>query len=103
MFFLSTVYTFCIISFTDGVNLGTYCENFRFYCENLRIYCDNLLTRFCTNDEINSKVWKRSFRLFNPISIHLLNFVANHQKLQITRFLLNIHASCGGIVCFDKS
>ena len=27
MYFLSNLRTFCIISFTDSVNLGTYCEN----------------------------------------------------------------------------
>ena len=29
---LCNLRTFCAISFTDGVNLGTYCENKRTYC-----------------------------------------------------------------------
>ena len=32
---------FCVFFFTDGVNLGTYCENLRTYC-----------VTFCTNVEI---------------------------------------------------
>ena len=47
-----------MISFTDRVNLGTYCENLRTNC-----------VRFCANDEINSKMWKtRAFHRFNPFS-----------------------------------
>ena len=46
MYILSNLRTFCVISFTDGVNLSTYCENLRTYC-----------VRFCTNVEINSKVF----------------------------------------------
>ena len=42
MLFLSNLSTFCIISFTDGVNLATYCENLKEYC-----------VRLCENDEIN--------------------------------------------------
>ena len=67
MYFLSNLRTFCVISFTEGVNLGTYCDNLRSYC-----------VRFCTNVEINSKVWKtRPFYWFDPISNHLHIVVAN--------------------------
>ena len=38
MYFLSNLRTFCIISFTDGVSLGTCCENFCTFC-----------VRFCWN------------------------------------------------------
>ena len=47
MYFLSNFRTFCIISFTDIVSLGTCCENFRTLC-----------VRFCTNVEISNTVWK---------------------------------------------
>ena len=40
----SQLRTFCVISFTNCVNLGTYCENLRTYC-----------VRFFTNVKINSK------------------------------------------------
>ena len=79
MDFLSYLRTFCVISFSDGVNLGTYYENLRSYC-----------VRFCTNDKINSTVWKtRAFHWFNPISNHLGTFVANWQLSQNMRFLRN--------------
>ena len=40
MYFLTDLRTFFIISFTDGANLGTYCEHLRTY-----------YVRFCTNVE----------------------------------------------------
>ena len=60
---LSNLRFFCVISFTDGVNLCTYCENLCTYS-----------LRFCTNVEINSKMWRKnkSFSLFNLISNHSL-------------------------------
>ena len=57
MYFLSNIRTFCIISFTDNVDLGAYCEILRTYC-----------VRFCTNVAINSKAWKtRAFHWFNRL------------------------------------
>ena len=67
MYFLSNLRTCCITLFADGVNLVTYCENLRTYS-----------VIFCTNAEINRKVWKtRVFHWFNSISNHLPTVVAN--------------------------
>ena len=60
MFFLSNFRTFCVISFSDGVNLGTYC------------------VIFCTFVEINSLV-----RYFLPPKLldhdfFLTNFIFLH-------------------------
>ena len=51
MYFLRSLRTFCIISLTFGVNLGTYCEHSCTYC-----------VRFCAYVEINS-VKNKSFSL----------------------------------------
>ena len=76
-YFLSNSPTFCEISFTDVVNLVTYCENLR--------------TLF-TPVEINSKesVKKIAFHWYNLISNHLRSTVANFKQIsRITRFLRN--------------
>ena len=52
IYFLSNLSTFCIISYTNGVNLGTYCEKLHTYC-----------VRFRKNVVINRKVWKQKFSL----------------------------------------
>ena len=69
MHFLSNLRTFCVILFTDGVNLGTYCENLRTSC-----------VIFCTNVEIKTNVWKtRAFHWFIPLqTICRLNALLLH-------------------------
>ena len=52
----------------------------------------NCCVRFCTNVEMNSKVWKtRAVHWFNPISNHLRIFVLNCFELRV--FWCNIFAS----------
>ena len=75
MNYLSNLRTFCAISFTDSVNLGTHCKNLCTYC-----------VRFCTNVEINSKVWKtivfHSFIPFQTIYVLLL-LISKCRKLDV--------------------
>ena len=82
MYFLINLRTFCVISCTFGINIGTYCEN------------------MCTNVKTESEMWKTiAFHWLNPIyallsqigkcrEINLRNFLP--QQLQSQIFLTNI-------------
>ena len=51
MYFVCNLCSFCVISFTDDVNLSTYCDNLRTYCVKF----------FCTNVEKTVKCEKQDF------------------------------------------
>ena len=94
MYILSNLRTFCIISFTDSVNLATYRENLKKYC-----------VKLCENVEINRMGEKQEIFIglitFQTIAALLLQLskcrelsdfglIFLPQKLRSLRFFLQI-------------
>ena len=69
MYFLINLRTFCVISCTFGINIGTYCEN------------------MCTNVKTKSEMWKTiAFHWLNPIYA-LLSQNGKCREINLRNFL----------------